>query len=378
MHWIRRCAAFILLPGLAFMLAACGGNASDTGLDRHVEGATEIVLLGTTHFAGSALDERSSEVSDILSSARQQELDAVAGQLADWTPDRFFVECMPSEQGTIDSLYQAYRAGDYAPTEAGDRNEIFQLGFRAADRADLERPGCVDAAGLWLGAQAQQVAKKHNPAVLDSLSRHGDAMLDDAAFLQEHTIGEFLRELNTNAMLWSNHKAYNYYFARMGSFDGSGMKTRREGDLGGRTFAFESGMDDATVQRVRATITEMNGQVAERIGPGADYVIVGDRETAAAEVDPAAGADTLSRRDFQDLIQQRSTTWMGFPDHHIGADLVGEWYKRNLRTYANIWHTVEASDERVILLIGQAHVWTLRQFFRENPDFEVVPVRDVI
>ncbi|NBB75610.1 MAG: hypothetical protein GVY35_18355, partial [Bacteroidetes bacterium] len=145
-----------------------------------------------------------------------------------------------------------------------------------------------------------------------------------------------------------------------------------------RTFAFGQGLGDAAAERARTTITEMNGQVAARVGPAADYVIVGDRATAAAEVDPAAGADTLSRRDVQDLMQHNSTTWVGFPDHRIGADLVGEWYKRNLRTYANIWHTVEASDERVILLIGQAHVWTLRQFFRENPDFEVVPVREMI
>lgn len=377
MHWIRRCAAFVLLPGLTLLVAACNGDVP-SGPNRHVEDATEIVLLGTTHFAGSALDERSSEVPGLLSSARQQELDAVADRIADWGPDRFFVECMPSAQGTVDSLYQAYRAGSYDPTAAGDRNEIYQLGFRAAARADLEQTGCVDARGLWLGAQAQQVAKTHNPAVLDSLRRHGEAMMNNAAFLQDRTLGAFLRELNTNAMLWANHKAYNYYFARMGSFDGSGMKTRREGDLGGRTFAFGQGLGDAAAERARTTITEMNGQVAARVGPGADYVIVGDRATAAAEVDPVAGADTLSRRDFQDLVQQHSTTWMGFPDHHIGADLVGEWYKRNLRTYANIWQAVEARDERVILLIGQAHVWTLRQFFRENPDFEVIPVREVI
>ncbi|NBB87658.1 MAG: hypothetical protein GVY12_15735, partial [Bacteroidetes bacterium] len=185
MHWIQRCAAFILLPSLALSLAACGGDAANNDLDRHVEGATEIVLLGTTHFAGSALDKRSSEVPGLLSPARQQELDAVADRIADWAPiGSSWSACRARRARSIRCTRPTAPATTTRPRPAiGMR--FFQLGFRAADRAELERTGCVDAAGLWLGAQAQQVAKTHNPAVLDSLRRHGEAMMNDAAFLQD-------------------------------------------------------------------------------------------------------------------------------------------------------------------------------------------------
>lgn len=360
----------VLFPTVAWAQAPTSDHQSDS--------PTEIVLLGTSHFAGSALDAHTSEVGDLLSPARQQELDAVARQITDWDPDRFFVECMPDDQSHIDSLYAAYRADDYVPTEAGDRNEIYQLGFRAADQANLDRTRCVDAAGIWLGAQARQVAETHNPAVVDSLNRLAENRLSEEDYLRDHTLGEYLLELNTDRRLWENHKAYNYYFARMGSFDDSGMKSRREGDLEGQTFAFTADAEGNLVQRARHMITEMNGRIVDEVSSDADYVVVSDREIAAEEVSPEAGADTLSLRELGNLIQRNSTTWISFPDHHIGADLVGEWYKRNLRTYANIWRAVEADDDRVILLTGQAHVWTLRQFFRENPDFEVMPVSAVL
>ena len=78
------------------------------------------------------------------------------------------------------------------------------------------------------------------------------------------------------------------------------------------------------VQRARQMIPEMNGQVADAVSSDANYVIVGDREVAAAEANPEAGADTLSLRELGNLIQRNSTTWISFPDHHIGADPVGE------------------------------------------------------
>ncbi len=365
---------------LAALFSACtGGPAdgpSDAGPGRSAAGATEVVLLGTSHFAGSATDEHTSEVGDVLSETRQRELDEVAASLAEWGTDGLFVECTPDAQARIDSLYEAYRSGAFDPTGAGERGEIFQLGFRAADRSGLERTRCVDAEGLWLGSRARQVAREHNPEVLEGLERLAENRLDTEAYLREHTIGEYLVELNSEARLWENHKAYNYYFARMGSFEGSGLKSKREGDLDGATFALD-GADRLPVDQIRGIVSDLNARIVEDAGPGTDYVITADREAAAAD-DEAAGADTLSVPEAADLVSREATTWVGFPDHHVGADLVGEWYKRNLRIYANVWRAVDEGDERVVVLVGAGHVWTLRTFLRENPDFEVVPVAEVL
>jgi hypothetical protein len=378
---------------LALALAACGGlpadggsggeasatpASDDDGPERHRDGVTEIVLLGTSHFAGSATDEHTSRVGDVLSEERQSELDAVARRIADWGPDRYLVECRPDEQATLDSLYGAYRDDAYDPTEAGDRGEIRQLGLRAADRAGVGRMTCADAAGIWLGPRARQVGREHNPEVVEAMQKKMETRLDDEAFLADHTLGEYLLELNSERRLFENHQAYIYHFVRMGSFDGTGTKVRREGDLRGASFALADDVTGDLRRRAVEAIGELDGRVAESAGPGTDYVVVEDRSVAAAEEGPDVGADTLDLRELGDLVQRRSTTWVGFPDHHIGADLVGEWYKRNLRIYANAWRAVEPGTDRVLLMMGQGHVWTLRQFFRENPDFEVVPVDEVL
>lgn len=67
---------------------------------------------------------------------------------------------------------------------------------------------------------------------------------------------------------------------------------------------------------------------------------------------PGTGADTISAPELANLIAR----WVGFPDYHIGADMVAQWYKRNLRIYANIAHAVAEDDDRVLLLMGQAHI----------------------
>ncbi len=66
---------------------------------------------------------------------------------------------------------------------------------------------------------------------------------------------------------------------------------------------------------------------------------------------------------------------VGAGDNYIGADLVGEWYKRNYRIYGNILKNVSKTDKAVLLIFGNGHIHILRQLFKDNPDFEVVEAR---
>ena len=50
-----------------------------------------------------------------------------------------------------------------------------------------------------------------------------------------------------------------------------------------------------------------------------------------------------------------------------GADLVAEWYKRNIRIYSNIMRLIESPNERVLVLYGNGHLGWLRQMFAGNP-----------
>ncbi|MEM9338066.1 MAG: DUF5694 domain-containing protein [Bacteroidota bacterium] len=63
----------------------------------------------------------------------------------------------------------------------------------------------------------------------------------------------------------------------------------------------------------------------------------------------------------------------GAGDHYIGADGVARWYRRNLRIFANAYDVASFDkEERLLLIYGAGHVWQLRQFFKDAPDFDYV------
>ncbi len=65
---------------------------------------------------------------------------------------------------------------------------------------------------------------------------------------------------------------------------------------------------------------------------------------------------------------------LGKVGEYGGAEMVGEWYKRNIRMYSNMIRTTEAGDERLFLIVGAAHKPIIQHFFENNPDWEVVDV----
>lgn len=362
-------------------VASCAGQApvvEEAG--HHREGATKIMLLGTAHLAGSATDRQGDGMADILSEQRQQELKGVAASITDWETDRFFVECSPENQSVYDRDYQAYREGELDLAEPGsrsERGEIHQLGFRTASTRGLGGVDCVDAEVLVPNSQARQVAREYNPELLES---HRQFIQDYGASrpsLAEQSLRQFLLDVNTESSLWKNHKNYIYYSARIGSFDGSGEKLRRESDLAGSTFRADLELEPQHMEDLRGAIESVDARLVEEPDVEANYVIVRNRDDADGG-GAHSGVEVVSLREFSNLLERTSTHWIGFTEHHIGADMVAQWYKRNLRIYANVSHEVEGNDDRVVLMMGQAHIWTLRQFFRDNPDFEVVPVSSVL
>lgn len=375
----------ILPAALALLLGGAGAAApAQEAPGHHREGATEIVLLGTTHFAGSATDRYSTGLEDVLSGRRQRELDAVAEQIRGWGPDRFFVECSPDDQAAFDSAYWAWRDGAWelsSPPGRAGRGEIHQLGFRTAAAAGLGGVECVDAEVVMPRSRARRVAAEHDRELLERHRRYGEEGIYPDSLFADHTVRGILRALNTDSLLWRNHRSYLDFYARMGSFDGTGARVRRESELEGATFAAPIDVPDRHMSELREVVRTVGARLVDEPGPETDYVVLLDRRAARAESGPGTGADTLSVAELGELIGRTSTTWIGFPEHHVGADMVAQWYKRNLRIYANIAHAVEEveeGDDRVILLMGQAHVWTLRQFFRDSADFEVVPVEEIL
>jgi hypothetical protein len=68
---------------------------------------------------------------------------------------------------------------------------------------------------------------------------------------------------------------------------------------------------------------------------------------------------------------------VGAGDNYIGADVVTDWYKRNLKIFANIDKIAEPND-RILLIIGQGHKPILQQLIKESPQMKLVDVMDYL
>ena len=103
----------------------------------------ELMLLGVFHFADAGLDAYKPKFSvDVMTAERQAEIEDLVARLAAFKPTKVAVEQNRSRQPRLDSLYNAYLAGNYKLPS----NEVYQLGFRLAKRLGHSRVYAVDVA----------------------------------------------------------------------------------------------------------------------------------------------------------------------------------------------------------------------------------------
>jgi len=60
------------------------------------------------------------------------------------------------------------------------------------------------------------------------------------------------------------------------------------------------------------------------------------------------------------------------------ADLVANWYKRNLRIFANINRITEPGRDRVLVIIGAGHLKLLREFAADSPYFDEMDIESFL
>jgi hypothetical protein len=57
----------------------------------------------------------------------------------------------------------------------------------------------------------------------------------------------------------------------------------------------------------------------------------------------------------------------GEPNDWAGADLVSDWFRRNMRIYSNIAQLVDSPNERVLVIFGAGHLGWLRHDVSSDP-----------
>jgi hypothetical protein len=61
----------------------------------------------------------------------------------------------------------------------------------------------------------------------------------------------------------------------------------------------------------------------------------------------------------------------GEPGDWAGADLVSDWFRRNMRIYSNIAQLVDSPNERVLVIFGAGHLGWLQHDFASDPSFRL-------
>jgi hypothetical protein len=103
---------------------------------------------------------------------------------------------------------------------------------------------------------------------------------------------------------------------------------------------------------------------------------------ALSEEDRILRASTVAQylarmnEDARVIASNRPYMEMLKPDDNVAiyesADSVANWYKRNLRIFANVNRITDFSKDRVLLIIGSGHLPILRQFTSDSPQFCLV------
>jgi hypothetical protein len=69
---------------------------------------------------------------------------------------------------------------------------------------------------------------------------------------------------------------------------------------------------------------------------------------------------------------------LGTSENPAGAEVIGGWYERNLKIYANIARAITGQNERILVIYGSGHLPQLARFFDENPRYELVSALEVL
>ncbi len=62
---------------------------------------------------------------------------------------------------------------------------------------------------------------------------------------------------------------------------------------------------------------------------------------------------------------------LGEPGDWAGADLVADWFRRNMRIYTNVMRLVDSPNERVLVIFGAGHLGWLQHDFASNPNLRL-------
>jgi hypothetical protein len=102
------------------------------------------------------------------------------------------------------------------------------------------------------------------------------------------------------------------------------------------------------------------------------------------EMVKAQGAYLASQTVLETLLYMNSDTRIaqelglyyrlahfGEPGDWAGADLVSDWFRRNMRIYSNVVRLADSPNERIVVIFGSGHLGWLQHGFASDPNLRL-------
>ena len=176
----------------------------------------KVYLLGTFHFA------QTDSTYDVLTPENQASILKLCEIIEAQKPDKVFIERMPDFEymNKMDSLYQAYKAGD--PNIR--RNEIWQVAFRVAKKLDHPAVYSCDHPGQYgfYYTQIEEYAGKHQQSELLNYKGKGTTapltdFIDEDSLLANTDLLDYIRWLNSDEVQQTSHAHYINLYPQLGN-----------------------------------------------------------------------------------------------------------------------------------------------------------------
>ena len=211
----QRLSRLLVFLAVTHVLARVAPAQTPLGADS-VSPPMQVMILGVFHFANPNADYARFEGVDVLTPARQSEIEQVVTQLARFRPTRIAIEQLPNQTDSINADYRRYLAGRFTLT----RNEIHQLGFRLAARLHHEQLYPVDfPEGLSIDSVLAYAQLRDTAFAVRFQRTIADVVQRLDRLQREATIGENLRFMNDPATILQAHQPYAD-MATVGAQDG--------------------------------------------------------------------------------------------------------------------------------------------------------------
>lgn len=166
------------------------------------------MILGTFHMRPTT-DMYQTEIDDLRSIKRQQEIREVVKRLKEYNPTKVAVEVVTEREESLNKQFKDFRTGDFEL----EVNEVHQLGFRIAAELKHNRIYAIDwmeqGAGKRGMGEVYDWAKANQPALFRNIFEEFETTINDDKHAQINpTILDFYCNCNNPDEVKKDHKMY--------------------------------------------------------------------------------------------------------------------------------------------------------------------------